>query len=179
MRITAGEFRSRKVNVLDVKGLRPTSSKVREALFNIMGDIQSMHILDLFSGSGVMAIEALSRGAASVTSIEQHHKACRNLHAISEQFDVHERWHIKRDILPKALHHLRQKTFDWVFADPPYDCGMAEKIPLWLTQANIETTSLVIEESIRAKPKWPQDWQVSSRKYGDTHLHFLHKDAQP
>jgi len=176
MRITAGEFRSRTLSVPNIDGLRPTSSRVREALFNILGDVEAWRILDLFSGSGVMAVEALSRGAKQVTSIEQHAGACRHLHKVSECFHVQDRWHIKHATLPQALHSVRQQSFDWVFADPPYDCGMAEKIPFWLLEAEIKVASLVIEESIRAKPKWPAGWQVSCRRYGDTNLYFLKQE---
>ncbi len=176
MRITAGEFRSRTLSVPDIDGLRPTSSRVREALFNILGDIEGWRILDLFSGSGIMAIEALSRGAKHTISIEQDRNACRYLHSLAEKFHIEKRWMIQQTSLPKALDSIRNQHFDWVFADPPYHVGMAEQIPLWLQQANITTASLVIEESVRAKPKWPQGWQVSSRRYGDTNLYFLQQE---
>ena len=177
MRITAGEFRSRTLNVPDIDGLRPTSSRVREAIFNMLGDIEGWKILDLFSGSGVMAIEALSRGAEKAISIEQDRHACRHLHALAEKFNIEKRWLIQQASLPKALESLQSQSFDWIFADPPYDVGIAEQVPLWLQQANITTSSLVIEESIRAKPKWPQGWQISSRRYGDTNLYFLQQEA--
>jgi len=176
MRITAGEFRSRTLSVPDIDGLRPTSSRVREALFNILGDITGWKILDLFSGSGVMAIEALSRGAEHVISIEQDRKACHHLHLLTEKFQLEGRWKIQQAPLPNALTCIQNQHFDWIFADPPYHAAIAEKIPLWLQQQNITTSSLVIEESVRAKPIWPQDWHVSSRRYGDTNLHFLQQE---
>ena len=177
MRITAGEFRSRTLSVPDIDGLRPTSSRVREALFNILGDIEGWKILDLFSGSGVVAIEALSRGAAHAVSIEHDRKACQHLHTLAKKFNVEKRWLIQQASLPKALDGIQNQHFDWIFADPPYHAGIAEEIPLWLQQKNITTSSLVIEESVRAKPVWPQGWQVSSRRYGDTNLHFLQQEA--
>ncbi|MBL4759865.1 MAG: 16S rRNA (guanine(966)-N(2))-methyltransferase RsmD [Mariprofundaceae bacterium] len=177
MRITAGEFRGRALSVPDIDGLRPTSSRVREALFNILGDIEGWRILDLFSGSGVMAVEALSRGAEHAVSIEHDRKACRHLHQLAEKFQRESRWKIQQRSLPNALKSIKNQHFDWIFADPPYHIGIAEKIPLWLQQVNITTSSLVIEESVRAKPVWPQGWQVSSRRYGDTNLHFLQQET--
>ncbi|MDQ6967234.1 MAG: 16S rRNA (guanine(966)-N(2))-methyltransferase RsmD [Mariprofundaceae bacterium] len=177
MRITAGEFRSRTLNVPDIDGLRPTSSRVREALFNILGDIEGWKILDLFSGSGVMAIEALSRGAAHVISIEHDREVCRHLHTLAQKFNIENRWNIQQASLPKALANIHGQSFDWIFADPPYQVGIAEQIPLWLQKTNITTPSLVVEESVRARPKWPQDWHVSSRRYGDTNLYFLQQEA--
>ncbi|MDQ6955931.1 MAG: 16S rRNA (guanine(966)-N(2))-methyltransferase RsmD [Mariprofundaceae bacterium] len=176
MRITAGEFRSRTLSVPDIDGLRPTSSRVREALFNILGDIEGWRILDLFSGSGIMAIEALSRGAEHAISIEQDRNACQYLRPLAEKFHVEKCWQIQQASLPKALDGMQNQHFDWIFADPPYDVGMAEKIPLWLQHANITTASLVIEESVRAKPQWPQGWKASSRRYGDTNLYFLEQE---
>jgi len=175
--ITAGTFRSRKLNIPDVDGLRPTSSRVREALFNILGDIEGWRVLDLFSGSGLMALESLSRGASSVVSMEQHQQACQSMRQVSQQFDVQSSWHIQKAVLPKALHGLQGETFDWVFADPPYNCGLAEQISVWLTKENIQWKQLVIEESVRAKPQWAQNINVKTRRYGDTNLHFLtHKE---
>lgn len=176
MRITAGEFRSRTLSVPDIDGLRPTSSRVREALFNILGDVEGWRILDLFSGSGIMAIEALSRGAEHAISIEQDRNACRYLRSLSGKFHIEKRWMIQQASLPKALEGIQGQHFDWVFADPPYHAGIAEQIPLWLQQASITATTLVIEESVRAKPQWPQGWQVSDRRYGDTNLYFLQQE---
>jgi len=177
MRITAGEFRSRILSVPDIDGLRPTSSRVREALFNILGDIEGWKILDLFSGSGVMAIEALSRGAEQAQSIEQNRLACRHLRVLAEKFNIENRWRVQQATLPKALEVVKGHRFDWVFADPPYDAGIAEKIPVWLEQAKIITGLLVIEESTRAKPVWPLGWHVSCRRYGDTKLYFLEQET--
>ncbi len=177
MRITAGEFRSRTLSVPDIDGLRPTSSRVREAIFNMLGDIQGWKILDLFSGSGVMAIEALSRGAEQVISIEQDRNACHHLRLLAKKFHVENRWIIQQATLPKALKLIEGQSFDWIFADPPYHMGIAEQVPLWLQQEHIITSSLIIEESVRAKPKWPLGWQASSRRYGDTNLYFLQQET--
>ena len=100
MRITAGEFRSRNIHVPDIVGLRPTASRAREAMFNILGDVEGWKMLDLFSGSGVMAVEALSRGAESVISIEQHPKACHAMRAVAEQLGIQHRWQILQASLP-------------------------------------------------------------------------------
>jgi len=173
MRITAGEFRSRKIHVPNIDGLRPTSSRVREAIFNILRDVEDWRVLDLFSGSGVMALEALSRGAASAASIEQHPKACQQLKSLAKQFDLEDRWQIHCASLPHALAQLKTQDFDLIFADPPYDCGIAEQIPTWIEAQQVQTRLLIIEEATRAKPAWPPSWQVSTpRKYGDTCLYF-------
>lgn len=173
MRITAGRLRGRVLNVPDLPGLRPTPSRVREALFNILGDIDGWKMLDLFSGTGIMAIEALSRGAASASSIEQHSGACQLMQESRRQLNL-ESWDIIRGTLPAALNRLENSSFDLIFADPPYDRGIADKIPAWLDKNSIQYQYLVIEESSRANPVWPEGWMPSqSRRYGDTTLCFF------
>lgn len=173
MRITAGTHRGRVLNVPDLPGLRPTPSKVREALFNILGDILGKNLLDLFAGSGIMAIEALSRGAASALSIEQSGRACSAMKTCRKQIGL-ENWKITKGKLPSALEQVAGQSFDLIFADPPYDKGTAEQIPAWLDDRNIDCDLLVIEESAKADPRWPGGWTVArSRRYGDTILYFL------
>lgn len=176
MRITAGTHRGRVLHVPDLAGLRPTPSRVREALFNVLGDINGWHMLDLFAGSGIMAIEALSRGAESAISIEQQHQACQLMQDCSHQLNLNG-WQIHKGALPSALSRIENSTFDLVFADPPYHQNLAEKIPLWLDEHGIQCQQLVIEEASRAKPVWPESWTLTrSRRYGDTTLHFLKND---
>jgi 16S rRNA (guanine966-N2)-methyltransferase len=175
MRITAGTYRGRVLHVPNLPGLRPTPSRVREALFNILGDIDGFSMLDLFSGTGIIAIEALSRGAISATSIEQHHKACLLMHECQNQLTL-DNWNIVKGRLPTALNLVENSAFDLIFADPPYDQGIAEQIPKWLDEHGINCRQLVIEEASRAKPLWPENWTpTQSRRYGDTTLHFFNK----
>jgi 16S rRNA (guanine966-N2)-methyltransferase len=176
MQVTAGMYRGRILKVPDLPGLRPTPSRVREALFNILGDIDSWNMLDLFSGSGIMAIEALSRGAASVTSIEQHPKACQLMKESQSLLEL-KPWNIVKGTLPTALNRSENTNFDLIFADPPYNQGIAEQIPGWLDENGIKCRQLVIEESSRTTPVWPENWTLTqSRRYGDTTLHFLEKE---
>ncbi|HKI60209.1 MAG TPA: 16S rRNA (guanine(966)-N(2))-methyltransferase RsmD [Mariprofundaceae bacterium] len=173
MRITAGTHRGRVLHVPDLPGLRPTPSRVREALFNILGDIEGWRILDLFAGSGIMSIEALSRGAESASAIEQHHKACQLMRDYGKQLGL-ESWQIMKGSLPSALSRIGNSSYELIFADPPYHQGIAEKIPQWLDEHNIHCQQLVIEESSKATPHWPENWTTAqSRRYGDTTLHFL------
>ena len=178
MRITAGSLRGRVLNVPDVEGLRPTPAKVRQALFNILGSVEELSLLDLFSGSGVMALEALSRGAACALSIEQNRNLTRNLSDIRTAWLLEGKWQIKTASVEKGLAMLSGQKFDLIFADPPYQQGFTEKLPLWLDQYGIGCEQLVIEESARVEPLWPDGWQCEqSRRYGDSTLHFLSRLA--
>ncbi len=174
MRITAGSFRGRSIHIPNIAGLRPTPAKVRQALFNILGDVTGWSILDLFSGSGLMALESLSRGATRAVSIEQHHKAFELLQKVRHEWDLAERWQIMRGSLPALLGKLEGQCFDLVFADPPYERHVAEQLPSWLSRHAISCRHLVVEESARMRPRWPAGWTaVQSRRYGDTCLYFL------
>ncbi len=174
MRITAGAMRGRVITVPNVPGLRPTPSKVRQALFNILGSVDGFRILDLFAGSGIMALEALSRGAASATSIEQDRRAVKALQQSRDTLNMSDQWVIQTGSVEQGLARLAGKAFDLIFADPPYARGFTEVLPDLLTQYDIHCDQLVIEESARVKPVWPDGWVCrQSRRYGDTCLHFL------
>lgn len=174
MRITAGSLRGRNIHAPDIAGLRPTPAKVRQALFNILGNIEGWQVLDLFAGSGLMTLESISRGAEIATSIEQHRKACECLQTIRCEWQLEKSWRIMPGKVERTLSRLANKHFELVFADPPYEQGIAERVPDWLVQHSIACHWLVIEESSRATPIWPAGWTlIQSRRYGDTCLHFL------
>jgi len=162
------------MRVADIEGLRPTSSRAREALFNILGDIQDGSVLDLFAGSGVIGLEAISRGANQVESFEANTKACQAMRQIKEAWDI-EHWQVHLGNLPACL--PEKKHFDVVFADPPYASGLADQVPAWLAKKGITYGDLVVEESSRTKMKWKQGAIPSqARKYGETTLYFFKSD---
>lgn len=174
MRITAGDLRGRVLKIPEIAGLRPTPSKVRQALFNILGPVEAYSMLDLFSGSGVMALEALSRGAASAISLEQNRQLTRRMQGICSDWGLEKQWQIRCATVEKGLAALNGERFDLIFADPPYQQGYCETIPQLLERFDIGCEQLVIEESARVEPHWPSGWQCEqSRRYGDSTLHFL------
>jgi len=178
MRITAGRLRGRKVTVPDIPGVRPTPSKVRQALFNILGPLDGCQVLELFSGSGLMALEALSRGAASVTSIEKDRRIVGRLSDMRSGFGVELEWYLLCGDAQAELGRLKGRHFDLIFADPPYGKGISEALPQWLDAAGVSCGQLVIEEEARAEPAWPAGWtERQARRYGGTCLHFLDKEC--
>ncbi|RMG92352.1 MAG: 16S rRNA (guanine(966)-N(2))-methyltransferase RsmD [Zetaproteobacteria bacterium] len=174
MRITAGELRGRGVRVLSVAGLRPTPSKVRQAMFNILGAVDGFRMLDLYAGSGIMALEALSRGAARVASIERHRACISHMRQLCRQWGLEERWQIIQARIPHGLPGIADSHFDLIFADPPYASDEGKSVPVWLEQYGIGCRRLVIETSARFESCWPASWhELQCRCYGDTCLHFL------
>jgi len=164
-------MRGRTMRVPDTQGLRPTSSRVREALFNILGDIQDFTVLDLFAGSGVIGLEALSRGARSLHSIEVDQNACHAMQHIQQGWPIDD-WTIQAGKLPQALPSAQH--FDFIFADAPYDKGLAEQVPAWLKKAGLSYKILVIEEASQTKMAWKQGFiPTKQRKYGESTLYFF------
>lgn len=118
LRIIAGRWRGRRLPVPALPGLRPTPDRVRETLFNWLApDLEGLKVLDLFAGSGALAFEALSRGAATAVLVERDRRACRQLEA--SRAELGASCHIVGD---DVLGFLRRDTgrYDLVFVDPPF-----------------------------------------------------------
>lgn len=176
VRIIGGDWRSRKVEVADAPGLRPTIDRVRETLFNwLMFDIAGRNCLDLFAGSGVLGMESLSRGAAHCTFIENNPKvaaAIRNnltkLNADQQSFQLLEQ---------NALSYLSQcqdHQFDVVFIDPPFAQSLLPEVTTELAKTNcLNNGAKVFIELARNDdlPTMPETWQcVKQKKAGQSQL---------
>jgi 16S rRNA (guanine966-N2)-methyltransferase len=163
VRIIAGKWRGRKLDVVDAPGLRPTPDRVRETLFNwIQQEIVGARCLDLFAGTGALAFEALSRDAAEVVMVESDAKAVESLkkHAAILKSENHT---IQ---LADALSWLRQgaKGFDIVFLDPPFKQGYIEKCcALILEESLLNANGIVYIESEK-NVALPDGWKVKKQK---------------
>jgi 16S rRNA (guanine966-N2)-methyltransferase len=123
LRIVAGHLRGSRIDVVDQDGLRPTSDRVRETVFNWLAPmIGGAHCLDLFAGSGALGIEAISRGAADCVFVERDRAVARQLEATLGRLKVANGSVINAD----ALSWLGQSSrpFDLVFLDPPFSAGL-------------------------------------------------------
>ncbi|HET9459233.1 MAG TPA: 16S rRNA (guanine(966)-N(2))-methyltransferase RsmD [Sphingomicrobium sp.] len=121
MRIIAGEWRGRKLVAPEGTATRPTGDRVRETLFSMLasrlGSFEGLRVADLYAGSGALGFEALSRGAAIATFVEQDAKALAAIRANAQALGAGER----ARILPRSAQSLPAgEVFDLVFADPPY-----------------------------------------------------------
>jgi 16S rRNA (guanine(966)-N(2))-methyltransferase RsmD len=121
MRIISGRFKSRRLKGTPPSGIRPTSDKLRETVFNILGtSVQGATFLDGCAGMGAVGIEAISRGAAEVYFVDQSRKACRIIRENLDSLDIQEGFQILEMDLMKVLDSLRVQ-FDIAFLDPPYE----------------------------------------------------------
>lgn len=121
MRIIAGALKGRRIDPPDWAGLRPTSDKLRETLFNVLGSrVSGARVLDGYAGTGAIGIEALSRGAAHVTFVEADSRAVRLIERNLQRCAVADRYVIIRARFADAARRLPARTFDLVLLDPPY-----------------------------------------------------------
>jgi 16S rRNA (guanine966-N2)-methyltransferase len=172
MRIIAGTHRGRRIAAPKGRETRPTSDRVRENAFNLIGPVDGADVLDLFAGSGAMGIEALSRGAAHATFVEQDRDACR---VIGENLD---KLGLKAIVLPlDAVRAVEQErgTYDLVLCDPPYDYDGTKLAP-HLAKLLSDDGLVVWESSSREPaPDAPGLTERTTRNYGSARLTLLEK----
>jgi 16S rRNA (guanine966-N2)-methyltransferase len=163
VRIIAGKWRGRKLDVIDSPGLRPTPDRIRETLFNwIQQDIVAARCLDLFAGTGALAFEALSRGASEVIMVESNPKVVEALKKHSEMLGS-ENQTIQ---LADAMTWLKQgiKGFDYIFLDPPFSQGYIEKCcDLIREEALLNDKGMVYIEAEK-EFNLPEGWKIIKEK---------------
>lgn len=150
IRIIAGTLKGRRLKTPDWPGLRPTSDRLRETLFNVLGQhLDGQRVLDGFAGTGAVGIEALSRGAADVTFVERDPRAATLIAENLAHCGVKDRYAIIRVDFARASERLHGARFDLIFLDPPY--GATELASAMDTAATIASpgTTVVIEHARR------------------------------
>jgi 16S rRNA (guanine(966)-N(2))-methyltransferase RsmD len=170
MRVVAGAYGGRRLVAPDGSTTRPTSDRVREALFSVLGtSVQGAHVLDLFAGSGALGIEALSRGAASAVFVDRAPRAIAavraNLAALAIDAAVHR---IEARAWLRAA-SARSEAYDLVFLDPPY--RRAAELGRELSEglaAVLARGARVVSESDRRDPLELDLPLADERRYGDT-----------
>ncbi len=146
-RIIAGLYKGKIIPVLDAEGLRPTPSKVRETIFSWLGDkVNDACVLDLFTGSGALGFEALSRKAKEVVMVELNPNACRSLKKTADSFNCGNKVLIHNTDALEFINSTTKK-FDIIFVDPPYKLNIYEDVLSKILARNlIDDNSLVYVE---------------------------------
>jgi len=180
MRIIAGELRGRRLHRLEGKRIRPTSDRLRETIFNILSfRTRQAVVLDLFSGTGAMAIEALSRGADSAVLVDDSPQAVSLISRNIESFSLEKKARVQRWNIAHDLNFLRrvQPAFDLVFMDPPYNRNLIGLALNHLLQsaALAEQACIVVEHSVMESIRFehPEFELNDQRTYGKTMVSFL------
>ena len=182
MRITGGEFGSRALKAPRGSATRPTSDRVREALFSILGARGALtgRVLDLFAGTGALGLEALSRGAEAVVFVERSREALVALQANVDALGVRGRVRVLSVPVERAGRALEGERFDLVFADPPYadvKSGVALRA-LESVAVPVLGGLLVLEHASRdAPPAIAGLAHDEARTYGDTAVSFYRRGS--
>lgn len=184
MRIVGGRFRGRSIAAPAGALTRPTSDKVRESLFNILAhglegfDIEGARVLDLFSGSGALGLEALSRGAAYCLFVDDNADARGAIRENIEALGLTGASKVWRRDATKLGPASPMQPFQLLFADPPYGKGLGElalgaaAAGSWLAPGAV----CILEERADAVIATPPEFEaMDTRSYGDTALHFFRK----
>jgi 16S rRNA (guanine(966)-N(2))-methyltransferase RsmD len=167
MRVIAGELGGRRLRAPRGAAPRPTSERVREALFSMLGELAGARVLDLFAGSGALGIEALSRGAAHATFVERAAPALAALRANIASLGLEDRATVRAGDAVSALRGAG--PYDLVFLDPPY--ATAEALAGELSRALpavLAPGARVVSESDRRTPAAIALPLARERRYGDT-----------
>ena len=190
MRVTGGQLRGRVIRAPRGSHTRPTSERVREALFSILGPPpDNGRVLDLFAGSGALGIESLSRGAASAVFVEQAGNVHRNLKQTLHELDLEAQSVVVRANVLSWIPMCETRTpnhssstfgpFHWVFADPPYQGDLADRTLALVAKSGLLTSDgiLILEHDRRNSLETKHDSLVRTdqRSYGDTRLSFYTK----
>lgn len=184
MRIIGGEFRSRLIMMPKGVEIRPTQDKVRQAIFNLLADVNGKRVLELFAGSGAFGIEAISRGASYAAFVDNNFRCTETIRTNLESLRIGmDHYDIIRSNALSVLPRLAkdEEKFDLVFMDPPYHLGMAKKCLINIDSYDIlAPNSLVVVEHFKKdsletglKSIIPE----KERKYGDTVITIFRKVA--
>jgi 16S rRNA (guanine966-N2)-methyltransferase len=176
LRVIGGELGGRRLKGPPRSGVRPTTDRVREAMFEVLGDaVDGARVLDLYSGTGALGIEALSRGAEWCDFVEADSKACEVIRSNLMLTALVDRTHVHPVQVSRAFPRL-EGPYELVVADPPYEYDRAEAELAEVISRGLLARggTLVVEHSQRKV--WPQQVgglpQLTSRRYGDTRVTF-------
>jgi 16S rRNA (guanine966-N2)-methyltransferase len=178
LRIISGEKKGTRLFSLKKRRIRPTSDKVKGAIFNILSSVEDKKVLDLFAGSGALGIEALSRGAQEAVFVDNSFSSLDLIRKNLEKLGFREKSSlIKKNVL-RFLKGEAEGKFDLILADPPYGKGLCQKVLEILAEKDslIADGVLVIEHHKKEKiEKLGNFISLQEKKYGDTLVSFFRK----
>ncbi|MBO6272497.1 16S rRNA (guanine(966)-N(2))-methyltransferase RsmD [bacterium] len=175
MNITGGIYNGRKIKAPDERIVRPTLSKVRMSVFNVLysifGGFENKSFLDMFGGSGIMGLEALSRGFVKVAVFEKNRMVADIIKENYQTLNISPNLYIGDSI---KLFEKTEDSFDVIYIDPPYMSNIYENILKLITDKNIEKTTVIVLEHVN-EIDFNGFEIIKQKKYGDKYITFLSK----
>lgn len=180
MRIISGKYKGRQLVSFQADNIRPTTDRVKESLFNIlMGYIEGARVLDLFSGTGNLAIECISRGAAWVDLVENHRKSLGIIRENFSKLGIGEGFKIFPIDAFKYIKEYSGEPYDVVLCDPPFTRSWAHDLAEAIAASKLlgPESRLVIESAAKEKilEAYPGLNRLDQRHFGDKYLNFFAK----
>ena len=177
MRIISGKYKGRNLVHFNADHIRPTTDRVKESIFNILqSEFEDAIVLDLFCGTGNLAIEALSRGAKSVDSVELSTKSIEIMQKNKDLLKIGDEWQWKKADAIKFMNQANSKTYDIIMIDPPFTEKMAHSCLETLSQSKLwqPNTIIFIEASKqeRLELQYANLKQYDLRNFGDKRVGF-------
>ncbi len=178
MRIISGKYKGRHLTAFQAANIRPTTDRVKESLFNIlMGEIEEARILDLFSGTGNLAIECISRGAAWVDLVENNRKSLGIIRENLALLKIEDGYKVFSIDVFKYIKQYEGPAYNVVIADPPFTRQWAHELAEAIGSSRLlgAETTVVIEASSKEQMEtaYPGLIRLDQRKFGDKNLNFF------
>lgn len=173
MRVIAGTAKGRKLR--STSSARPMTDQIREALFSTLGDISGMRFLDLYAGSGAVGVEALSRGAAMVTFVENDRVAIDDIEHNLDVTGQAERAEVVHADVERYVSR-RGRQYGVVVVDPPFGIGLPSRVISSVAESDLAgpSTTVVVRVSSRQEANLPPGYEmISRRRYGDSTILYL------
>lgn len=177
MKIISGKYKGRNIEGFTIDGTRPTMDRVKESLFAMIQNyIPNSRVLDLFSGSGNLAFEALSEGASSAVLVDSNYKAIKVIDNNIKNIGIENTKVLNMDY-KKAIEFLSKESFDVIFLDPPYKTNYIEESIKLISKYNIlsESGIIVCESDSLDKIVYDNYKCIKDKKYGDKYIVILKK----
>jgi 16S rRNA (guanine966-N2)-methyltransferase len=183
MRIISGKYKGRQLVSFQADNIRPTTDRVKETLFNkLMGYIDGARVLDLFSGTGNLAIECLSRGAAHVDLVENHRKSLEIIKKNMSALKIGEGFKIHPVDAFKYIQSYEGPAYDVIIADPPFTQSYGHELCVKIGEsANLGSAFIYVVEASskeRVDESYPGLNRLDRREFGDKHLNFFEKATE-
>ena len=181
MRIIAGSCKGARLFAPRGGDTRPTSDRVRESAFSLIGPVDGASVLDLFAGSGALGLEAMSRGAARAVFVESDRDACRTISRNLEKLRLTGATVLCQDALRAvAAEAAAGRRYDLVLVDPPYGLFSTVQTPLATYLPAVLSTDgvVVVETDVRDEPELGRLATRTSRRYGSARITLFEHDAE-
>ena len=180
MRVIAGKARHIQLKTIETMDTRPTTDRIKETLFNMLSNnIYEARFLDLFSGSGGIGIEALSRGASEAVMVENNPKAAMCISENLEKTKLKENGRVLVCDVLAAIDKLdgENKPFDYIFMDPPYNKGLEKEVLKYLADSSLlkEDTKIIVEASTETNFDYVEElgFEITKYKKYKTNVHVF------